>query len=84
MNRFPQPFSDLETWGAKAARFHASRGLLAEHLDYEAPPEDPHRLRLLDARAAALNQSTEHDGKQYAGNDPDNVDTFHSDPPFLG
>jgi hypothetical protein len=57
---------------------------LAGHVGQMAPPEDPHRLRLVNARAAALNQNSEHNDKQHAGYDSDNRDTVHTDPPFLG
>jgi len=38
---------------------------------------------LVDARATALHKDAENDDKQHAGDNPDNRDTVHTDPPFL-
>src|SRR5580698_3861277 len=69
--------------GAGIQVLHGLREPQAEQVE-RAPPEDPHRLRLFDARAAALNQGAEYDNKQYAGDNSDDRDTVHTDPPFLG
>jgi hypothetical protein len=38
---------------------------------------------LANARAAALNKNAKHDGKKYAGYNPDDRYAVHTDPPFL-